>query len=800
MVIDRDNPYARGYKRMAEVENAESERASILGITPSLVTMIFREGPDQRRYNAPVVDEVAAVFVGNDGAPPGNHDIVVYPKNQPLRNISYLNKNCDPMMYPLLFPKGLFGWDPTQLHNDGFRTASRVTVTQLQYYSYRFAVRQGFSAIHRAGKLLQQFIVDAYVKTEAARLSYIMQHQAQLRVDRYTGLMDHINSQAAAQGLDVGKIVILPSSFPGSPRNMQQQYQDSMAIVTNKGRPDLFVTYTCNPKSREITENLYNGQTAADRPDLIVRVFDLKLKEFIKDITKRDLLGRITAMTYVIEFQKRGLPHAHFLFWLHNDDKLRTPEDVDLKISAEIPDPVSQPELYEIVKSTMIHGPCGIVDGKSYDKSPCQSSGTCSKKYPKTFVHTTNISVDGYPLYRRRNDGRSVRIRDCRLDNRWVVPYSPVLSLRYGSHINVEACASIKCVKYLAKYMTKGHDCINLELTEKVYNHDEIKTFVNARYCSAPEGFWRLSEFDMHGKSHTIHRLPVHLPDQQNVYFRSGMEEEALDRAANSASQLVAWFEHNQHSTDPRQYYYCEMPLHFTFDKRASVWKPRKRGGAKMIARMYSVSPLDREKFCLRSLLLHVPGATSYEHLRTYNGVVYPLFQEACIARGLMDDDGEWDRALAEGVALLMPRQCRQLFVTILTHCQPSDPKVLWERYKESLSEDFARTLPLDVAIQTALAEINQRLSEFGMSCEDRGLPIPTLPQANSDQLNPLDDAAIATHNLSILNADQSDIVNEIWNAVDNGVGDQPNVHYLDGPAGTGKTMVYKYPHLRITF
>ena len=516
-------------------------------------------------------------------------------------------------------------------------------------------------------------MVDAYVKTEAVRLSFIISHQANLRVEKYKGLMDHIHSEAAAQGLDVGKIVILPSSFPGSPRNMQQQYQDSMAIVTNKGKPDYFITYTCNPKAREITENLYNGQTAADRPDLIVRVFNLKLKELICDITKRDVLGRVIAMTYVIEFQKRGLPHAHLLFWLHSDDKLRTPEDVDRIISAEIPDPDSHPELYEIVKSTMIHGPCGIVDGKCYDKSPCQLSGTCSKKIPKAFVESTNRSVDGYPQYRRRNDGRSVTIRGCKLDNKWVVPYSPVLSLRYGSHINVEVCATIKCVKYLAKYMTKGHDCINLELTEKAYNHDEVKTYLNARYVSAPEAFWRLSTFDMHGKSHTIHRLPVHLPDQQNVYFRSGMEEEALAQEGNSASQLTAWFKHNQHSTDSRQYYYCEMPHYFTFNKKLGAWKPRKRGEDKVIARMYSVSPLDREKFCLRSLLLHVPGATGYEDLMTHNRVVYTSFQESCIARGLMDDDGEWDRALTEAVALLMPKQCRQLFVTILTHCQPSD-------------------------------------------------------------------------------------------------------------------------------
>ena len=153
------------------------------------------------------------------------------------------------------------------------------------------------------------------------------------------------------------------------------------------------------------------------------------------------------------------------------------------------------------------------------------------------------------------------------------------------------------------------------------------------------------------------------------------------------------------------------------------MWLKRKNDAPaiNVIGRMYSASPRDREKFCLRSLLLHVRGASSYADLKTYNGVVYDTFQEACLARGLLENDGEWDRALSEGVALLMPQQCRQLFVTIMTHCQPSDPKQLWETYKVSLAEDYARTVSEEAAIQMALADINERLSEFGMSCEDRG-------------------------------------------------------------------------------
>ena len=157
------------------------------------------------------------------------------------------------MVYPLLFPRGDLGWIHGTPHSAQFRTAKRNMVTLLQYYSYRLAIRhQPFSPIHSAKKLFQQYLVDAYVKTEASRLDYIRRNQSGLRVDRYQGLMDHVHSQATQQQLAPGKIVILPSSFQGSPRAMQQNYQDAMAMVTKYGKPDLFLTFTCNPKSKEI--------------------------------------------------------------------------------------------------------------------------------------------------------------------------------------------------------------------------------------------------------------------------------------------------------------------------------------------------------------------------------------------------------------------------------------------------------------------------------------------------------------------------------------------------------------------
>ena len=73
-------------------------------------------------------------------------------------------------------------------------------------------------------------------------------------------------------------------------------------------------------------------------------------------------------------------------------------------------------------------------------------------------------------------------------------------------------------------------------------------------------------------------------------------------------------------------------------------------------------------------LYLILTGATSYENLRTVNGVLHDSFKEACCARGLLQDDREWLLCLQEAAHFAMGYQLRRLFVVILIHCGPVDP------------------------------------------------------------------------------------------------------------------------------
>ncbi|CAF4464570.1 unnamed protein product, partial [Rotaria sp. Silwood2] len=152
---------------MHEVEQAEIDRTKREKRAPPSLRMIFDINHgihDRRLYNVPTANEVAAVFVGEDSEIPTYQHIAIHPRGQGLQKIQIIDPNCDPMTYPLLFPRGDKGWYPELEKIDQLRNRRRVSM--LQFYSYRLAIRPTFSAIHYGGKLFQQYIINADVKTE----------------------------------------------------------------------------------------------------------------------------------------------------------------------------------------------------------------------------------------------------------------------------------------------------------------------------------------------------------------------------------------------------------------------------------------------------------------------------------------------------------------------------------------------------------------------------------------------------------------------------------------------------------
>ena len=160
------------------------------------------------------------------------------------------------------------------------------------FYCYQLQQRRNEgNTLFKNGRLFQQYLVDAYASVEEDKLDYIRKNQNNLRFEIYQGIQNVVTKGDTIANA-IGKRIILLSSHTGSPKYMIQNYQDVVAICKHYGNPDLFITFTCNPKWPEITRALtmIPGQRPEDRPDIISRIFKMKLDDILATIKSGEIL------------------------------------------------------------------------------------------------------------------------------------------------------------------------------------------------------------------------------------------------------------------------------------------------------------------------------------------------------------------------------------------------------------------------------------------------------------------------------------------------------------------------------
>ena len=436
--------------------------------------------------------------------------------------------------------------------------------------------------------------------------------------------------------------------------------------------------------------------------------------------------------------------------------------------------------------------------------------GKCSKQFPKDFVEKTFAAPDGYPHYRRRNDGKFVEKQGVQLDNRYVVPYNPYLSKKYNAHINVEICSSIKSCKYLYKYVYKGPDTASVALESgcrkegTVKKGDEIEKFVNSRFITTSESFWRICGFDVHGRDPSIQRLAVHEQNLQMVTFNEENTEEAISNPKDTT--LLAWFTLNQNDPDARHLKYHEIPEHYVWNSQQHKWTKRQKG--RCIGRMYTTNPPQGERHYLYLLLHHIPGALDFTDLKmSPDGTIQRTYKEASMKLSLLESDDEWDQCLSEAAISFMPKQLRSLFVTILIFGEPAKPEVLWDKYKEVMGEDILRQGSISISVSTqdlrqyvdneVLILLQDELEGMGTCLEKFGLPTPDLqnriqriPKVIQDEMFDISvQRGISEIKCSHLNTDQHNAFCKIMKAVED-ENHTERLFFLNAPGGYGKTFL----------
>jgi hypothetical protein len=122
-------------------------------------------------------------------------------------------------------------------------------------------------------------------------------------------------------------------------------------------------------------------------------------------------------------------------------------------------------------------------------------------------------------------------------------------------------------------------------------------------------------------------------------------------------------------------------------DSKNHIWKKRTHGTTK-IGCLYYVNPVEGERFYLRMLLMIVKGAQNFGDIKTYKGVVYNTFKEACVARGLLNNDDEWCWTFNEAASWASSVQLRHLFVTMLLFCNLQNERDFFLKYWRLMADD----------------------------------------------------------------------------------------------------------------
>jgi hypothetical protein len=445
-----------------DVEEATDRRLEIFGraelnrdLMRSLHVLLMEHNPLMRQFvqaahsDTPRLvwrcqDDISTMQIGAIVAEPGSkRDIIIQRLSGDLIFIDDGHALYHPLAYPLLFPLGSPGWYDRQRCSSVDLSRER-SITLTEWGRFVMMRRGAPSHLQRCGKLTMEFYCDLWAQVECRNAEFHRSEaqQSKYRAARVAAVEDQLSAGVPAS--EIGKPVIrLPSSFVGSARFYQQLYMDAMALPKKFGKPDLFITFTCNPRWPEIVDAIPIGSHWRFETDIVDRVFELKLNSLIRDVVKMQIFGVVQAYVYRIEWQARGLPHAHILVILR--DKILSARHIDDAVSAEIPDPVTEPDLHDLVTMHMLHPECDVDTSHSCRKDDKGRVIDCHRHFPKAMSRETVIIQDGYPQYVRRGRYTTTRRNGRIVTDNWVVTYNRFLLLRYRAHCNVEVRIDVRC-------------------------------------------------------------------------------------------------------------------------------------------------------------------------------------------------------------------------------------------------------------------------------------------------------------------------------------------------------------------
>ena len=575
-------------------------------------------------------------------------------------------------------------------------------------------------------RLLQHFVINAFVNCELSDFNYFRFNQQTLRADFYDDVMNRLNNDYELNDIEQ-KIIVLFFNHVKFSRWLKNKKQNVLILIRKYIKFTFFITFICNSNWFELTRDANSDVSIENRFELINKIFELKLKKLLRDLIERHVLKIMNAHIYVIEFQKRDFFHAHILIIVDSRNEIIV-VNVNVAIQIVIFDKVENENFHNLIVEHMIHKNC-----ENNEKIFCHDEqNRCIKKFFKSFKKHTNLTHHTKFSFYRRTHRES--IEKITYDNKWVVSYNFWLLQKYRVHINVEICINAKLVDYLYKYIFKRCDCVDVFINVSIFERrvnvslanrrdkefaiDEIKIFHDARWIEFCEIAWRLNDHFIDEIKLVVTRFSIHLKNQQRTIINSDDSitiQQLFDSEKFRKIMLIEYFainrlalecENNDQSfsfvvrkknknivVNSREIFYQDISKYFIWNKKNKTWIMRKK--RKCVNRMYYMNFKFDDVFYLRLLFCNRKKIIFFENLKTIDMQISKIsknemksrffnYKQICVKLDLIDDDDEWNVVMIEITEFDTTTMFKKLFVTILTECAFVELLQLWNTHKKT--------------------------------------------------------------------------------------------------------------------
>ena len=766
-----------------------------------------------------------ASIVSEDANRPNRRIIYQLRNERTPSSIDLMSNIMEPLCYPLLFPYGEKGWGNENRKQYKFN----------DYILHRFLLPERdsdgdlllmptqstpprlipFSRFQLMFRLGQTYLVDMISRIIDYRLQFnkftqytlFGQSRPEALNDEVDGDQEEEIAYEEKQDPDsMEKNTFLSQSFNGSRRHLLALAQSAICLVTEFGRPTLFVTFTCNPRWSEIKEMLLEGETAYDRADITNKVFHTKLERFLHNMRNGKYFGQQHRPIYelrVIEYQQRGLPHAHMVFQLDNIPDWKTEKDkltiwIDENINANYPviDSSSSPRLlrvHSLIDTHMVHkcykGESGCIDEKT---------GVCKRGFSCNFMQKrTVLDERGFPHYKRNTE------EDC-----LVVPHNTLILEDVDAHVNVEYTGSTYCVIYLYKYLFKGRKKVKATFSKKGKPTDEIEAYVKGRYMCAMDAMWRTYGYQTYPSSiPAVNQIKVVLEDVAKdlllhekccdlaVYFSRPIQLETYLYADMFNKYSWSYKLQKKYRDNPEllniDYFVINVP-----SITKSIYVTLKINAKPSITRVGMLCILSGEIWYLREIMLQA-AVRGYEDAKSFDGITYTTFQESALARGLIQDRGEAVHAFREAVQFFTPSELRGFFVMLTINGYATMDIFKNAHYYQMLQDDFLHEPYATqlLADQKLIKDLSYRFEMEEKTSKMYGFPEPHEHLSEVDierarynpqeQLRLFNSLSESTPNT----LEQQNIFDEICESIDT---EKTKLYFIQGMGGSGKSALCK--------